>query len=40
MFRSMARGTDTKNSDIDIAILIKSKQKNFLLRIETIEYLK
>ena len=39
LFGSMARGTDTKDSDIDIAIL-KSSQKNFLLRMEAIEYLK
>ena len=39
LFGSMAKGTDTKDSDIDIAIL-KSSQKNFLLRMEAIEYLK
>jgi len=39
LFGSMAKGTDTKDSDIDIAIL-KSSQKNFFLRMEAIEYLK
>jgi len=39
LFGSMAKGTDTQESDIDIAIL-KSSQKDFLLRMEAIEYLK
>ena len=39
IFGSVAKGTDTKDSDVDIAIL-KSSIKNPFIRMEAIEYLK
>jgi len=38
VFGSVAKGTDTINSDVDIAIL-KSNKKNFFIRMDAIEYL-
>ena len=39
VFGSVARGEDTKDSDIDIAIL-KSSKKSLFLRLRAIEFLK
>ena len=39
IFGSVAKGTDTEQSDIDIAIL-KSSKKNLLLRMKAIDFLK
>jgi predicted nucleotidyltransferase len=39
LFGSMAKGTDTEESDVDIVIL-RSSKKNFFLRMKAIEFLK
>ena len=39
VFGSVAKGTDSKDSDVDIAIL-KMKNKSFFIRMEAIDFLK